>query len=113
MARWGKVDFRAIENLRDNLDKLQKIDLDAFCVGMSKELAQRLHRRVTKRTPTGDYEVITYTTKDGRTYTFNEGMSGGTLKKNWKVGTKVTKAGKEYEIEVYNPTEYALTVWGM
>lgn len=105
--KWGKVDYRELEKLRDNLEKLQKVDMEAFCSDMSKELAARLLRRVKKRTPVGDYEVITYTTKDGRTYTFNEGKHGGTLRNNWKINKVVTKKGNVYEIEIVNPTEYA------
>ena len=105
--RWGKVDYRELEALRDNLQKLQKLDMEAFCSDMAKELAARLLRRVKKRTPVGQYEVITYTTKDGRTFSFNEGKQGGTLRNNWKIEKTVTKNGNVYEIEVINPTEYA------
>jgi len=105
--RWGKVDYKELEKLRDNLEKLQQIDMDAFCSKMSKELAARLLRRVKQRTPVGQYEVITYTTKDGRTFTFNDGKSGGTLRNNWKVATSVNQNGHVYEIEVFNPIEYA------
>lgn len=105
--RWGKVDYRELKTLRDNLEKLQKVDMEQFCSDMSKELAQRLLRRVKQRTPVGEYEVITYRTKDGRTFTFNEGKSGGTLRNAWTIQKTVTKKGTVYEIEIVNPTEYA------
>lgn len=105
--RWGKVDYREIERLRNRLEEFQKVDMDEFCSKMAKELAARLLRRVKKRTPVGQYETITYTKKDGSTYSFNEGKSGGTLRNNWKIKNTVTKQGMVYEIEIFNPTEYA------
>lgn len=105
--RWGKVDYRELQKLRDNLEKFQRVDMDKFCSDMSKEIAARLLRRVKQRTPVGQYEVITYTTKDGRTFTFNDGKQGGTLRNNWKIENVVTKHGNVYEIEVFNPMEYA------
>ena len=105
--RWGKVDYKELQNLRDNLEKFQKVDMEAFCSQMSKELAARLLARVKKRTPVGDYEVITYKRKDGSTISFNQGKQGGTLRNNWKVQSVVTKKGVVYEIEVFNPIEYA------
>lgn len=105
--RWGKVDYRELEKLRDNLEKLQQVDMEKFCSDMAKEIAARLLRRVKQRTPVGQYEPITYRTKDGREITFNEGKTGGTLRNNWKMETKVTKNGNVYEIEVFNPIEYA------
>lgn len=104
--RWGKVDYRELEKLRENLEKFQKVDMEALCTQMAKELAARLLRRVKKRTPVGDYETISYTTKDGRTFSFNEGMSGGTLRNNWKISQVVYRGG-EYRITVFNPMQYA------
>lgn len=105
--RWGKVDYRELKDLRDKLEQFQKVDMEKFCSDMAKEIAARLLRRVKKRTPVGEYEVITYRTKDGRTITFNEGKQGGTLRNNWKIKNTVTKKGVVYEIEVFNPIEYA------
>lgn len=104
--RWGKVDYRELEKLRENLEKLQKVDMEAFCKQMSKELAARLLSRVKKRTPVGEYETITYQTKDGRELTFNDGMQGGTLRNNWKTSEIVYRGG-EYRITIYNPLNYA------
>ena len=105
--KWGKVDYEALKQLQENFQKLAQQDMEKFCSDMAKELAARLLRRVKKRTPVGQYEVITYTTKDGRTYTYNEGMSGGTLRNSWNIEKTVTKNGNVYEIEVFNPVEYA------
>ena len=108
MARkWGKVDYRELEALRDRLEQFQKVDIDAFCSKMAKELAARLLRRVKKRTPVGQYETITYTMKDGSTLSFNEGKQGGSLRNNWKINSTATKKGVVYEIEIFNPLEYA------
>ena len=108
MARkWGKVDYKELEALRDRLEQFQKVDVDAFCEKMAKEIAARLLRRVKQKTPVGEYETITYTKKDGSTITFNDGKEGGTLRNNWKVQKTVSKSGTVYEIEIYNPMEYA------
>ena len=107
MARkWGKVDYKELEALRDRLEQFQKVDMDAFCEKMANELAARLLRRVKKKTPVGQYETITYTKKDGSTLSFNEGKSGGTLRNNWKTSRIVFRGG-EYRITVYNPLRYA------
>ena len=101
--RWGKADYRQLKKLRDNLEKMQKVDMDAFCTEMSKELAARLLRRVKKRTPTGEVpEYISPDTKEK----YWQGYSGGTLTNNWKVSQVVYRGG-EYRIHVFNPIEYA------
>ena len=41
--RWGDVDYKQLQKLRDNLQKLQDMDLDKFCEDVSKELAARLN----------------------------------------------------------------------
>lgn len=105
--RWGKVDYRELKAFRDRLEQFQKVDMDIFCSKMAKEIAARLLRRVKQRTPVGQYEVITYTKKDGSTVSFNEGKQGGTLRNNWKIKNTVTKKGVVYEIEILNPIEYA------
>ena len=42
MARWGNCDYRQLQKLRENLDRLQSADLENFCRDVSKELAARL-----------------------------------------------------------------------
>lgn len=49
--RWGDVDYKQLQKLRDNLQKLQDMDLDKFCEDVSKELAARLLALVIPRTP--------------------------------------------------------------
>ena len=51
--RWGNVDYKQLQKLRDNLQKLQDMDLDKFCEDVSKELAARLLALVIPRTPVG------------------------------------------------------------
>ena len=104
--RWGKCDFSELKKLSENLQKLEQVYSDEFCEQMAKELAQRLLRRVRQRTPVGEYETISYETKDGRTFSYNEGKSGGTLRRNWTV-RPIEKHGNEYVVEVVNATEYA------
>lgn len=91
MARWGKVDYRQLKRLQERMQKLEKIELEKFCEAMAKEIAARLLAKAIKRTPVGQYE-------DGRV--------GGTLRRGWTVGN-ITKKGNTYEIEVFNPVEYA------
>ena len=40
--RWGSVDYRQLQKLRDDLAKLERVDMDKFCRDVSKELAARL-----------------------------------------------------------------------
>lgn len=53
MARWGKCDFRELEQLNKRLEQLSSVDFDAFCRKMSNEIAARLLAKVKKRTPVG------------------------------------------------------------
>lgn len=94
MARWGKINFRELQKLQKRMEKLEKADLEKFCEEAAKELAARLLAKVIKRTPVGQY-------KDGKV--------GGTLRRGWTIDAQVVRKGDVYEIEVFNPTEYALT----
>jgi phage gpG-like protein len=106
MARWGNCDYKQLQKLRDNLAKLQQVDMDKFCVDASKELAARLLALVIPRTPVGQYPKAS-------------GKKGGTLRRGW-TGKKeqssgeayaaslpVQKTGSTYTIEVINPVGYA------
>lgn len=57
--RWGSVDYKQLQKLRDNLQKLQEIDLDKFCEDVSKGLAARLLQLVIPVTPVGQYPKST------------------------------------------------------
>lgn len=53
MARWGRADFKALKDLEQRLDKLEKMDFDRFCRKTASEIAERLLAKVKKRTPVG------------------------------------------------------------
>lgn len=114
--RWGDVDYKQLQKLRDNLQKLQDMDLDKFCEDVSKGLAARLLQLVIPRTPVGQYPKST-------------GKKGGTLRRGWTAKTEqeaaggsgdgrnkvasyvnalpVFKRGRTFYIEVINPVHYA------
>lgn len=106
MARWGNCDYKQLQKLRTNLEKLQRVDLENFCYDASKELAARLLALVIPRTPVGDYPK-------------SSGKKGGTLRRGWtgkriaSSGTDyaqslpISKQGTNYTIEIINPVEYA------
>lgn len=111
---WGSCDYKQLQKLRQNLAKLQTVDMDRFCREMSKELAARLLALVIPRTPVGRYS------KAG-------GKKGGTLRRGWTARTgqeaagrggennakayaqslPITKQGGNYVVEVINPVHYA------
>ena len=108
--KWGKVDYRELEALRDRLEQFQKVDMDELCEKMAKNLAQRLLRRVKQRTPVGKkpFEDEEVSEKEKEILAeYWSGYQGGTLRNSWKINNTVTQNGIVYEIEVYNPTEYA------
>lgn len=112
MSRDVKVDIKQLEQLRDNLEKLNS-DLNTFLESCAKELAARLLAKVIKRTPVGQYPK-------------GSGKRGGTLRRGWTsqkgagseglstqgasqfVDTlKIHHFGDTYVIEIVNPIEYA------
>ena len=111
--RWGDVDYKQLQKLRDNLQKLQDMDLDKFCENVSKELAARLLALVIPRTPVGRYPK-------------SSGKKGGTLRRGWTARTAgeaatgstmnakayaaalpVSRQGRNFYVQVINPVEYA------
>lgn len=114
MARWGNCDYKQLQKLRENLERLQSADLDKFCLDVSKELAARLLALVIPRTPVGKYPKAS-------------GKKGGTLRRGWTARTEqeaasrggdsnaqayaqampVSKQGSTYVVEVINPVHYA------
>lgn len=113
MARWGRCDYRQLQALQRRMQQLEQVDIDALCRDISNELAQRLLRKVKKRTPTGVYgdKEVHFTTKEGKDVHFiaHDGRTGGTLKRGWDV-TRVQRSGYSYSIEVFNDVEYAIYV---
>lgn len=116
MASWGNCDYKQLQKLRDNLARLQSMDLDRFCTKVSKELAARLLALVIPDTPVGSYPETS-------------GKKGGTLRRGWTAKTQeeaaagsgnvckevsaytnalpVFKRGRTFYIQVINPVEYA------
>ena len=84
MARWGRCDYQQLQRLQRRIEELQRADMDAFCRKMAKELAARLLRKATLRTP----------------------VDTGYLRRGWDIG-EVRKNGDSYEIEIINSVEYA------
>ena len=105
MARWGNCDYRQLQKLRENLERLQSADLDKFCLDVSKELAARLLALVIPRTPVGNYKVEVEVTakrdskrhKKGDVYTKRinpTGKMGGTLRRGWTARTEQEAASR-------------------
>lgn len=131
MAKWGNCNYEELLRLRDNIAKLQSVDMDTFCRDVSKELARKLLRLVIQRTPVGVYKNGTYTCEMGYTHYGHNvpGKNGGTLRRGWTVETEqeaaggsgaglnraaayanalpVFKVGNDYIIEIINPVSYA------
>ena len=103
MARWGKCDFRELEQLNKRLEQLSSVDFDAFCRKMSNEIAARLLAKVKKRTPVG--VVPGYATDEAKEEYWS-GYEGGTLRDAWTI-LPVEKQGDQYIVTVVNNTEYA------
>lgn len=85
MARWGKCDFKDLQRLQKKMERFEDRDADAFCRKVAYNLAQRLYRRTKDITP--------WKTKN--------------LKNSWTISETVEIGGNTYEVEVYNPVEYA------
>jgi len=84
MPRWGKADFKELEQLQERLEKLSNLDMDKFYTEAAKDLAGRLLSKVKKRTP------VVY----------------GTLRDAWAV-MPVGKRGNHYTVVVLNNLVYA------
>jgi len=91
----AKVDYTALKQFRDNLEKLSKTQMQQFTEAAVKDLAARLLRKVKMRTPVGVYPKVKVS-----------GKKGGTLRRGWRVGA-VVKDGSAYTVEIINPTPYA------
>lgn len=84
MGRWGKADFKQLEQLNERLNQLSKVDLNQFYLQAAKELSGRLLNKVKKRTP------VVY----------------GSLRDAWAV-MPVEKHGDTYTVVVLNNLIYA------
>lgn len=95
MAKWGSCDYKQLKMLRDKVEKFSKVDLDAFCIEISRELAYRLLSKTIRRTP-----VDTGALRRGWT----NGQS--TSPKAFASTLPIIKAGNEYRIEITNLVKY-------
>jgi hypothetical protein len=93
MARWGNTNFDQLIKMRDRFQQLQTIELQTLAMELTNEIAQRLFKRVVKRTPVGQYPS-------------GNGKVGGTLRRGWTIG-EIQHSGNMYKIEIINPIEYA------
>lgn len=122
MANWGSTDFEQLKRLQENLNQFNKIDRQALCEKLSKEIAARLLRMVIKRTPVGvkpefegkKTEKIKGTSGKSRSFLTAEGARyqkywsgyrGGNLRRSWSV-TPIARSGNNYVICVRNMAEY-------
>ncbi len=121
--RKGKFDFREFKEFSKKVEKLSNKQVDEFISACAKELAARLLREVTKRTPVGNYDGNDYNCNvrkgnKNRIHKGNKvtGKNGSTLRKGWTAGKSVSDyvdsldvnhTGKEFVIEVTNPVKYA------
>ena len=80
---WGNCGYKQLLKLKENIDRLQSMDMQKFCRDASKELAARLLSLVIPATPVGQYPKST-------------GKKGGTLRRGWtaKSQAEATKGGK-------------------
>lgn len=98
MGRWGRTNFQQLERLQRKMQRLERADFDRFCEDVAKELAARMLSKVKKRTIVADPSKWKIPVP---------GYVGGTLRRGWTIDASVTKNGHVYEIEVFNPVEYA------
>lgn len=118
MKRQCKVDYKQLQQLRDNLGKLEKMDMEQFCNRMSKELAARLLSLVIPLTPLGNYKIEVQRTatrdtkyhKKGEVYTTRinpTGKVGGTLRRGWTARTEAEAQQGSGSPQADEITEYA------
>ena len=103
MPKWGKCDFRELENLQKRMEKLEK-EQDAFCRKSAQELAARLLYLVGKRTPVGT--IPEDAVEDEKIAQQWEGYTGGTLRRGW-TASRPKKGSDGWEIEIINNVIYA------
>ena len=98
MGRWGRVNFQQMERLQRKMQRLERAKFDKFCEDAAKEIAARMLSKVIHRTLPANPLLWKVPVP---------GYVGGTLRRGWTVEANVRKNGHIYEIEVFNPVEYA------
>lgn len=117
MAKWGNADYEQLKALQERLQKLARVDLDKFCMDVSKELAARLLSFVIPATPLGKYPNETgkkggtlrrgWTAKSHEDAASGSGQPTASQAKEYAQNLPISKSGGTYTIEVINPVEYA------
>lgn len=124
MSRWGKCDYKQLQDFQKKIEKLAQADSINFFNECARELAARLLRKVIKRTPVGENQYETknvngkekkYVIKNGGTLrrgwtakTEKEAENGKSVNaKTWANSLSVKKIGDVFQIEVINPVHYA------
>lgn len=124
MSRWGKCDYKQLQDFQKKIEKLAQADSINFFNECARELAARLLRKVIKRTPVGENQYETknvngkekkYVIKNGSTLrrgwtakTEKEAENGKSVDaKTWANSLSVKKIGDVFQIEVINPVHYA------
>jgi len=98
MAKFGKVDYKALQKLQERLQQFDSLDRQKICKDSAQALGQSLYKRAKDKTITG-------------TYPKSSGKVGGTLKRGWKIEEADRPGG--YQVDVFNDVEYAAYVeWG-
>ncbi len=103
-ARWGKADYRALQEMEERLQKLQQADMEKACRKAASKIAQVLLNKVKKMTPVGVRPVFDEPNPEAEQYW--EGYVGGTLRDAWTV-LPIERQGNNYVVTVVNNTEYA------
>lgn len=106
----GKFKSGGMKKLQKDLDKIKSKETEEFINRCTRELAQRLLRKIIFRTPVGDYSD-TYDlvdAGDGKFLVMSD-KEGGTLRRGWTAAgsLEITKTGNVYKITIENQTPYA------
>lgn len=114
MGKNVKVDFKGLEQLQKQFEKVNQSVQQDFVEQCAKELTARLLRKVIMRTPVGVYNGETYTCAKvgGLKHKGNRilGKNGGTLRRAWTKengNPKVIRTGSWLCVKIVNSTEYA------
>jgi hypothetical protein len=120
----SNTDFSELLEFRDKIAALGDGKCEKFCEDCDKELAQRLLRKVVKKTPTGIVpkyinlkETKTVKGKNGKKRKFLTakaakyqeiwgGYQGGTLRRGWTT-SEISHQGDKHTIKIINQVPYA------
>lgn len=101
MAKWGKCDYRTLEQTARRLERAARRESGQACRETAQTIGQMLLNKAKKRTPVGVVPNVS-----GDAHKHWEGYRGGALRDGWTV-LPLEKHGDRYEVTVLNPMEYA------